>query len=169
MLVQSFDAAREQVTGIKIVSRGPLEELLGGLSEHKVVVRDRADVGRLAEELDSRITGGVRAADVVRPVRRGIARDDQFKVLECLAEQRVQGLARKSAPLYTGKPMLSLGLLMRSNSFVADSERLPRRQNRTMANLGVRSGHADVAFRGARLYIWFRCRAGNSRNAHDRE
>ena len=76
--------------------------------------------------------------------------------------------ARKSAPLYTGKPMLSLGLLMRSNSFVADSERLPRRQNRTMANLGVRSGHADVAFRGARLYIWFRCRAGN-RNAHDRE
>lgn len=91
-LVQRVHAAPQQVPGVQVVVRGPLEQLAAALGEHVVVVGRGADVPGEPDVPDARVLRGVPAADVPGPVGRGVVGDDQLEVLVGLAEQGVERL-----------------------------------------------------------------------------
>ena len=52
MLVESVDAAPQQVAAVQVVGSRPLEEFATRLLEHEIVVRGETDVARLADVAD---------------------------------------------------------------------------------------------------------------------
>lgn len=90
VLVQRVHAAFEQVTGVQVVVRSPLEQLTPGLVDQEVVVPGAADVAGLAEVADPGVLLLVGPADIGGTVRRGVVGDDQFKILVALAEESVE-------------------------------------------------------------------------------
>lgn len=93
-LVEGLDAAPQQVPGVQVVVRGPLEQLAPALGEHVVVVGRGADVPGQPDVPDARVPRRVLAADVLGPVGRGVVGDDQLEVLVGLSEQRVERLGQ---------------------------------------------------------------------------
>jgi len=68
------------------------------------VVSGQAQVSRVSRIPDARISGRVRAGDVLGPVVGGIVRDDQLEVAKCLDEERLSGLSEVSLTVADRKP-----------------------------------------------------------------
>jgi hypothetical protein len=103
LFVERRNATRKQVAAVHVVVSGPLEVLSAGLAKDEVMVWDGADVARLTNVPDSRVLGGIPAADLSSPVRRGIVRDDQLEVGETLTKQRVDRLREITFPVVYGE------------------------------------------------------------------
>lgn len=102
-LVQRRHTTAQQVPGVEVVVRGPLEQLAAALGEHVVVVRRGADVAGQPDVPDARVLRGVPAADVPGAVGRRVVGDHQFEVLVGLPQEGVQRLGQILLAVVDGK------------------------------------------------------------------
>ena len=92
VLVERVDAALQQVAGVQVIVRRPLEQLAPRLLGDEVVVGGEPDVLRLAEIAHPGVLLLVATADVTGAVGRGVVRNDQLEIREALAEQGLERL-----------------------------------------------------------------------------
>lgn len=90
VLIECIDTAFDQLTGVQIIARRPLEQLTPGLLDDHVVVRGEAHVGRLADVAHPRVLLYVALADVSGAVGRCVVGNDQLEILVGLAEQGIE-------------------------------------------------------------------------------
>jgi len=109
IFVEGGDALLQQVSGVQVIACRPLEQLAPGLLDAEVVIGGQADVARLPEIADPRVQPLIAAADVPGVVGGRVVGDDQLKVLEGLAEQRLDRLGDIGRPVVDGKPDAQLG------------------------------------------------------------
>ena len=92
VLVELLDAQLDEPRRVEVVVRGPLEVLPPRQGHQQVVVGAGADVDGLPHVADARVPLGVRTADLLGAVARGVVADDQLVVGVGLGQQRVQRL-----------------------------------------------------------------------------
>ena len=92
VLVERVDAALQQVAGVQVIVRRPLEQFAPRLLGDEVVVGGEPDVPRLAEIAYPGVLLLVASADVTGAVGRGVVRNYQLEIREALAEQGLERL-----------------------------------------------------------------------------